>query len=43
MGKFLNKSAAFPHQDIEKAKKILDDAGWKPGADGTRVKAASGW
>ena len=24
--------------DIEKAKKILDDAGWKPGADGIREK-----
>ncbi|MGO9358501.1 MAG: peptide ABC transporter substrate-binding protein [Xanthobacteraceae bacterium] len=24
--------------DPEKAKKILDDAGWKPGADGTREK-----
>ncbi|MFJ4878196.1 ABC transporter substrate-binding protein [Streptomyces sp. NPDC088745] len=24
--------------DLAKAKKILDDAGWKPGADGVRVK-----
>ena len=25
-------------QDMEGAKKLLDDAGWKPGADGVRVK-----
>jgi peptide/nickel transport system substrate-binding protein len=27
----------YPY-DVARAKKILDDAGWKPGADGTRVK-----
>lgn len=27
------------NRDVAKAKKILDDAGWKPGADGIREKA----
>jgi peptide/nickel transport system substrate-binding protein len=38
MGRFLNKDAAFPEQNVEKANKLLDDAGWKPGPDGIRVK-----
>ncbi|MET9293940.1 ABC transporter substrate-binding protein [Streptomyces sp. NPDC003077] len=31
------KGTERPH-DLDKAKKILDDAGWKPGSDGVRVK-----
>lgn len=33
-----SKSAAFKDGDIAKAKQILDDAGWKVGSDGVRVK-----
>jgi peptide/nickel transport system substrate-binding protein len=38
MGKWLNKDAALPEQDIEKAKQTLEDAGWKVGGDGIRTK-----
>ena len=43
-GNFLNSPEQFASKntkwefDIEKAKKVLDDAGWKPGADGIREK-----
>ncbi len=36
-GDAYDPSLEFPY-DPEKAKAILDDAGWKPGADGIRVK-----
>lgn len=38
MGEWLNKSARFPDYDPARAKKILDDAGWKLGSDGVREK-----
>jgi len=31
-------AAALPQHDMDKAKQLLDDAGWKPGSDGTRSK-----
>ena len=43
-GNFLNAPSKFESKntkwefDVEKAKKILDDGGWKPGADGIREK-----
>lgn len=43
-GNFLNAPEQFNSKntkwefDVEKAKKLLDDAGWKPGADGIREK-----
>jgi peptide/nickel transport system substrate-binding protein len=43
-GNFLNSPPRFNSPnikwefDIEKAKKVLDDAGWKPGSDGIREK-----
>jgi len=43
-GNFLNAPDLYASKttrwefDIEKAKKLLDDAGWKPGADGIREK-----
>jgi peptide/nickel transport system substrate-binding protein len=43
-GNFLNSPPRFNSKntvwefDIEKAKKLLDDAGWKPGTDGVREK-----
>ncbi len=33
-----NKDAGKPHFDPEKAAKLLDEAGWVPGADGYRYK-----
>jgi len=32
------KTAGIVKQDVERAKKLLDEAGWKPGADGIREK-----
>ena len=32
------KTAQIVRQDVERAKKLLDEAGWKPGADGIREK-----
>ncbi len=32
------KDAKCPKYDVEAAKKVLDDAGWKAGSDGIRVK-----
>ena len=32
------KTAGIVKEDLERAKKLLDDAGWKPGADGVREK-----
>src|SRR6478609_8118973 len=32
------KTAGIVTQDVERAKKLLDEAGWKPGADGIREK-----
>jgi peptide/nickel transport system substrate-binding protein len=32
------KTAAIVKEDLERAKKLLDEAGWKPGADGVREK-----
>jgi peptide/nickel transport system substrate-binding protein len=32
------KTAGIVKQDAERAKKLLDEAGWKPGADGIREK-----
>ena len=32
------KTAGIVKEDIERAKKLLDEAGWKPGADGIREK-----
>ncbi len=29
--------------DQAKARQLLDDAGWKPAADGIRSKTVSGW
>jgi peptide/nickel transport system substrate-binding protein len=33
---FLNGDAQFPHHDAERAKELLDEAGYPEGADGTR-------
>ncbi|WP_338309863.1 ABC transporter substrate-binding protein, partial [Bradyrhizobium sp. TM233] len=35
--KFVSKNTSWEF-NIEKAAKMLDDAGWKPGADGIREK-----
>ncbi|SQA14749.1 nickel ABC transporter, nickel/metallophore periplasmic binding protein [Streptobacillus moniliformis] len=35
---FWNPDSIIKTNDIEMAKKILDDAGWKVGADGIREK-----
>ena len=32
------KTAGIVKEDLERAKKLLDEAGWKPGADGVREK-----
>ena len=32
------KTAGIVKEDIERARKLLDEAGWKPGADGVREK-----
>jgi peptide/nickel transport system substrate-binding protein len=32
------KTAGIVKEDVERAKKLLDEAGWKPGADGVREK-----
>ena len=32
------KTAAIIKEDVEKAKRLLDEAGWKPGSDGIREK-----
>jgi peptide/nickel transport system substrate-binding protein len=32
------KTASIIKEDVERAKKLLDEAGWKPGADGIREK-----
>ncbi|MFO1087774.1 MAG: ABC transporter substrate-binding protein [Reyranellaceae bacterium] len=32
------KTATIVKEDVERAKKLLDEAGWKPGADGIREK-----
>jgi peptide/nickel transport system substrate-binding protein len=32
------KTAGIVKEDVERAKKLLDEAGWKPGADGIREK-----
>jgi peptide/nickel transport system substrate-binding protein len=32
------KTAGMIKEDVERAKKLLDEAGWKPGADGIREK-----
>jgi peptide/nickel transport system substrate-binding protein len=32
------KNAVYPKQDLEKAARLLDDAGWLAGADGMRAK-----
>ena len=35
---FAGKTAGMIREDVERAKKLLDDAGWKVGADGIREK-----
>jgi peptide/nickel transport system substrate-binding protein len=34
-------ASAIPKQDVEGAKKLLQDAGWVPGSDGIRTKAGA--
>lgn len=36
MGDWLNKDARFPERDVERAKQVLDEAGWTMGSDGVR-------
>lgn len=38
MGDWLNKDARFPDRDVDRAKEVLDDAGWVAGSDGVRHK-----
>jgi peptide/nickel transport system substrate-binding protein len=39
MGEWVNKDAEFPAHDVQRARQILDDAGWAAGPDGIRQKA----